>query len=132
MAHSALSIPGSFYRPKKLPRVIRRQYAVIRLTAAVVIIGLAGTALAWRNILHERLSIDIARQRAEIEVLHQEIEHLVGCTETAASYPTISAWAQERYGWKPIRGRLHDIQLSTSAISERALTEARVAGEIHD
>jgi hypothetical protein len=124
--------PASLYRPKKLPRVIRRQYTVIRLACAVVVFGLAGLAVAWRNILHERIALDIARQRAAIEVLNQEIAQLQGTVEAASAYPRIAAWAEEQYGWKPIQGRVFDIEIPNTDITPRLLSEIRVAGEIHE
>lgn len=132
MAHSSLSIPGSLYRPKKLPRVIRRQTTVIRLTGVVLLIGLAGFAVAWKNILHERLTLDIARQRAEITLLQQEIAQLEGTLEAAASYPRVSAWAEKRHGWKPIKGRVQDIDIPSSILSERVINEAQIAGELNE
>ena len=132
MAHSSLSIPSSLYRPKKLPRVIRRQTAVIRLTSIVLLIGLAGFAVAWRNILHERLALDIARQRSAISVLRQEIAQLNGTVESAAAYPRVSAWAEKKYGWKPIKGRVHDLNIPLSTLTSRALTESRIAGEFNE
>ncbi|MBU0690348.1 hypothetical protein KKC97_05660 [bacterium] len=132
MAHSSLTMPGSLYRPKKLPRVIRRQTTVIRLTGVVLLIGLAGFAVAWKNILHERLALDIARQRSAITLLNQEIAQLEGTLESAAAYPRISAWAEKRYHWKPIKGRVHEINIPQSLLSERAMTEAQIAGELNE
>jgi len=132
MTHPSLTIPGSLYRPKKLPRVIRRQYAVIRLTVILVIIGVAALAIAWRNILHERLAIDVARQRAETEILQQEITHLEGMVESAASYPVIASWAEQQHGWKPIRGRVNQISLSGVTCSPDVHREALLQVQTHE
>ena len=130
MAHSTPS--GSLYRPKKLPRVIRRQYTVIRLAFFVAFLGVAGFALAWRNILHERIVLDIARQRAAIDLLNQECAQLQGTVEAASAYPRIAAWAETQYGWKPIQGRVHEIEIPSEDITPRLLSEIRVAGDIHE
>jgi hypothetical protein len=122
----------SLYRPKKLPRVIRRQYTVIRLTCVVVVIGLAGFAVAWRNIQHERIALDIALQRSQIDLLNQEIAQLEGTIEAASAYPRIAAWAEKQYGWKPIQGRVFDIEIPSANMTERLMSEIRVAGEIHE
>jgi len=132
MAHSSLSIPAAFYRPNKFPRVIRRQTTVIRLSGIVLLIGLAGIAIAWRNILYERLALDIARQRSKIELLDQQIAQLNGTVDAAASYPRISAWAAKQYGWRPIKGRVHEVEIPVSALSSRVLSEARIAGDINE
>jgi hypothetical protein len=130
MTHS--TPPTSLYRPKKLPRVIRRQYTVIRLACVVIVLGLIAFAVAWRNILHERIALDIARQRSAIDMLNQEIAQLQGTVEAASAYPRIAAWAENQYGWKPIQGRVHDIEIPIINMTPRLLSEVRVAGEIHE
>jgi len=128
MRSSTLTIPASIYRPKHLPRVIRRQWRVIRLIALLSLLGLVAVSVAWRNVLNERLQLDVARQRAELERLTQETAHLSGLVESAASYPRISEWAAAQRGWKPIEGRVQVIEISAERLVAEARIEAQIAG----
>jgi hypothetical protein len=132
MTHPTLSLPQSLYRPKKIPRIIRRQISVIRLTAIIVAFGLVALSVAYRNIVHEQVNLDVAQNRATITSLYEEIYHLHGLTESEASYPKIAAWAEKNHGWKPIMGRRHELKLRQESLTAGALWESKISETIHE
>ena len=113
------------YRPKKLPRVLRRQLPVLRLCAGVLLVGLVVVSVTWRNVRHERLSLDVGVQRTQLEGLNKEIQHLEGLIETEASFPRISQWAREKHGWRPLPNNVQELQLSENSLTSGALKEAK-------
>lgn len=97
---STLSVPTSIYRPKRVPKVLRRQAALIRLLGFLALAAGFGLLIAWRNFTVQQLTIDIARQRSQLLNLDQEIRHLTGSIESAAPYNEVSDWAERTHGWK--------------------------------
>lgn len=97
---STLSVPTEIYRPKRLPRVLRRQAALIRLFAFLGIAATFGLMVAWKNFTFQQLNIDIARQRTQLLQLDEELRHLNGLIEEAAPHNEIAEWAQTQHGWK--------------------------------
>jgi hypothetical protein len=125
MAHPATTMNAPVYRPKKLPRVLRRQLPVLRLCAGIVMLGVIVVGVTWRNVAHERLSLDVGVQRTQIDGLNKEIQHLQGQIDTEGSFPKISQWAREQHGWKPLPNATRDLKIPESDLTPAALQEAR-------
>lgn len=98
---STISIPASVYRPKRVPKVLRRQATLIRLLSFLGMVAVFGLLIAWRNFSVQQLTIDTARQRSQLLNLEKEIKHLTGSIESAAPYNEVAAWALLNHGWKP-------------------------------
>jgi sensor domain CHASE-containing protein len=125
VAHPISSISSPVYRPKKLPRVLRRQLPVMRLCAGIVVLGVIVVGVTWRNVQHERLSLDVGIQRTQIETLNKEIQHLGGLIETEASFPKVSQWAREKYGWRPLSNSTQELLVSEEKLTPGARREAK-------
>ncbi len=97
---STVSIPASVYRPKRIPKVLRRQATLIRLLSFLGLVAVVALLVAWRNFTVQQLTIDVARQRSAMLQLDQEIQHLSGSIEAAAPYNEVAQWALEKHGWK--------------------------------
>jgi len=97
---STLSVPSEIYRPKRAPRVLRRQAPLIKLVLVFALLAFVALLVAWRNFSYQQLTIDVARQRAQILQLDQEVHHLTGSIEAAAPYNEVADWALETHGWK--------------------------------
>ena len=128
MAYAPQTLPSSLYRPRKIPRVLRRQLPVVRILAVILLVGLLAVAITWRNLTHERLSLDVGRQRVQIETLNKEIEQLNGQIETESSYGKISKWVRDHHGRWVRTDKVGTIALSESALSPAAREEARYLG----
>ena len=87
--------------------------------------GLIVVGVTWRNVHHERLSLDVGMQRTQMEGLNKEIQHLEGLIETEASFPRISQWAREKHGWRPLPNNVQELRLSESSLSPNAVHEAK-------
>lgn len=109
---STLTLPATVYRPKRLPRVMRRQATLIRLVAVLGVLAVFGLLVAWRNFTIQQLTIDIARQRTQLMQLDQELQHLNGSIEAAAPYNVVAAWALEKHGWKDRQNRLDTLYVT--------------------
>jgi hypothetical protein len=129
MAYPA-PVPSSIYRPKKLPRVIRRQLPVVRLVAFIVLGGALAVAITWRNLANERLTLDVGLQRAQIETLNKEIQQLEGQIKFEASYNRIAKWALEKKGWRANENCVRPLVLSEDALTAKAKEEAGLLGAI--
>ena len=129
MAYPA-PIPSSIYRPKKLPRVIRRQLPVLRLVTFIMLAGTLAVAITWRNLANERLILDVGLQRAQIESLNKEIQQLEGQIKFETSYGRIAKWALEKKGWRANQDRVRPLILSENALSAEAKEEAGLLGVI--
>ena len=129
MAYPA-PVPSSIYRPKKLPRVIRRQLPVVRLVAFIVLAGTLAVAITWRNLSNERLTLDVGLQRAQIETLSKEIQQIEGQIKFEASYSRIAKWAMEKKGWRANENCVRPLILSESTLSPEAKAEADLLGTI--
>jgi hypothetical protein len=133
MAYASEPLPSSLYRPKKLPRSIRRQLPVVRLCGAIALLGLIAGGVTWKNLAHERLTLDVGQQRMQMETLNKEIQHLEGQIETDASYPRIAKWAREKHGWRPLPDHSATIHLSEAELTVAARDEARLlTGAAHE
>jgi hypothetical protein len=130
MAYTA-PVPSSVYRPKKLPRVIRRQLPVVRLVAVIVLAGALALAITWRNLANERLTLDVGVQRSRIEVLQKEIQQLAGQIKFESSYGRIAKWALENKGWRAATERAGTVTIPESSLSPSAKKEADLLGVIH-
>ena len=97
---STISVPASVYRPKRGPKVLRRQATLIRLLSFLGMVAVVALLVAWRNFTVQQLTIDVARQRSTMLQLDQEIKHLSGSIDAAAPYNEVAAWALEKHGWK--------------------------------
>jgi hypothetical protein len=114
------------YRPQKLPRVIRRQLPVVRLLAGIVLVGLIAGLTTWRNLAHERLTLDIGTQRDQIATLDKEIQHLQGQIETETSFPRVAKWARDHRGWRALPNHSSVFSISESDLTPAAREEARL------
>jgi len=131
MAYTA-PVPSSLYRPKKLPRVIRRQLPVLRLLAVIVLAGALALAITWRNLANERSTLDVGLQRSRMEALQKEIQQLEGQIKFESSYGHIAKWALEKKGWRAGTERVATVTIPGSALSPAARKEADLLGVIHD
>jgi hypothetical protein len=133
MAVTTHNLQESVYRPPKLPRVIRRQLPVVWLLGGIVLIGILGALVTWRNLSHERLVLDIGTQRDQIETLNKEIQHLQGQIETETSYPRIVKWARDHRGWRTLPNHSSTVVIPESELSPAAREEARLSrGSSHE
>lgn len=123
MAHPASPLSTPVYRPKKLPRVLRRQLPVLRLCAGIVLLGIIVVGVTWRNVTNERLSLDVGVQRTQIEGLNKEIQHLAGLIDTEASFPKISQWAREKHSWRPLPNSVRQLTVADAALTTSARRE---------
>ncbi|MBK6767075.1 MAG: hypothetical protein IPG71_12475 [bacterium] len=122
---SAITVPTPVFRPKRLPRVLRRQANVIRLVVGLVLFAVVALLIAWRNFQVQQRTIDVARQRSHLLQLDQELQHLNGLIDAAAPYPMVSAWALEKRGWKDRQTRIDSILVVVP-------TPAQALGNSHD
>lgn len=127
MAYTA-PVPSSIYRPKKLPRVIRRQLPVLRLIAFIVLAGFIAVAVTWRNLVNERLRLDVGYQQSKIETLKKELQQLDGQIKVEASYSKLAKWAFEKHGWRANKEHVSSLILQDSALSDAAKREAELLG----
>jgi hypothetical protein len=97
---------------------------VVRLCAGIVLLGIGVVSVTWRNVAHERLSLDVGVQRTQIEALNKEIQHLDGLIATEASFPKISQWAREKHGWRPLPNSVRELRLSQGDLTPGATREA--------
>ena len=125
MTHPLPAVSPPIYRPKKLPRVLRRQLPVLRLCTGIVVLGVVFVGMTWRNLRHERLSLNVGAQRTKIEALSKEIQHLQGLIETEASFPRISQWARDQRGWRPLPNSVRELRISEDRLSPAAKQEAK-------
>jgi cell division protein FtsB len=132
VAHITQAINTSVYRPKKLPRVIKRQWPVLRLTVVISVVGLVAAAVTWRQVSFERSELEVALQRTTIESLSKELVHLKGQVEIESSYPKIAEWARQKHGWKPIQDRVRPVSIPQNQLTPSALSEARLLEAIHE
>lgn len=130
MAYTSYQHSAPFYRPKKLPRVLRRQAPVLLLCGVVIVIGLIAIAVTWRNLSFERLTWDIGHNRASIESLNKEIQHLSSQIEVETSYARISRWAQKNRGWKAIPDQNRTFAIHESSLNPTARQEAQLLGDL--
>jgi cell division protein FtsL len=128
MAYAPQTLPSSLYRPRKIPRVLRRQLPVVRILGIILFVGLLAIAITWRNLNHERLSLDVGRQRVQIETLNKEIKQLDGQIETESSYARVSKWVLAHHGRWMRTDHVGTITLSESALSPIARDEAKLLG----
>lgn len=128
MTHSSHAFPASLYRPPRLPRVIRRQLPMLRIAAAISVLGLLALAVTWRTITHERLCLDVGANQTQIEKLTKEVQHLSGQIESATAYPRIAKWAKENRGWRALPGRTNSITLKASQLVPAARAQAGLLG----
>ena len=130
MAHPISSVSTPLYRPKKLPRVLRRQLPVLRLFAGIVLVGLIVAAVTWRKLAHERLSLDVGIQRTQIDALNKEIQHFEGLIESEASFPKIAQWARDKHGWRPHANSVQELAIPEERLTQSGMQEAKRL-EIH-
>jgi hypothetical protein len=131
MAYPA-HVPNSVYRPKKLPRVIRRQLPGMRVVALIVLAGLVGGAVTLKNLINERLRLDVGFQQSQIESLDKEIQQLEGQIKVEASYGKLAKWAYEKHGWRANEERVAPLAIAESSLTRTAQKEAELLGVIHD
>jgi hypothetical protein len=132
MTHVSHTLNSSIYRPKKLPRVIRRQWPVLKTTALFLLIGIFAAAVTWRKVSFERSELQVALQRTNMESLDKAILHLKGQVEIESSYPAVADWARQAHGWRPIQDRVYTITVNANQLSNAALHEAKVLEAIHE
>ena len=121
-------MPSSIYRPRKLPRVLRRQLPVVWILSTIIIIGLLAVAVTWRNLTHEKLSLDVGRQQIAMQDLNREIAQLSGQIETEASYTKVSKWFRDRHGWWTNAGSTRTLTVPESDLTPAAREEAEALG----
>ncbi|MCB9368502.1 MAG: hypothetical protein H6507_05295 [Calditrichaeota bacterium] len=111
---STVSIPASVYRPKRVPRVLRKQATLLRMLGFLAFVAVVAMLIAWRNFTAQQLTIDVARQRTQLLQLNQEISHLTGSIEAAAPYNEVADWAFRKHGWKSRAGRVDTVRVAKS------------------
>jgi uncharacterized metal-binding protein len=109
---STVSIPATVYRPKRVPRVLRKQATLLRMLGFLGFVAVVAMLIAWRNFTVQQLTIDVARQRTQLLQLSQEISHLTGSIEAAAPYNEVADWAVRTHGWKSRAGRVDTIRVT--------------------
>ncbi|MBL0061942.1 MAG: hypothetical protein IPP40_10840 [bacterium] len=114
---STISVPASVYRPKRVPKVLRRQATLIRLLSFLGMVAVVALLVAWRNFTVQQLTIDVARQRSTMLQLDQEIQHLTGSIDTAAPYNEVAQWAFEKHGWKSRTTHIDSINIPVTRYS---------------
>jgi len=132
MAHPAQSPDFPFYRPRHLPRVLRRQAPVFKLCIALLLFGLVIAAVAWRNLTYNRLVWDTGRNRAKIGLLNTEILHLNGQIELESSYTRVTKWAESTHHWKAIPSRTQSFTIPEASLSDAARAQAKVLQVMND
>jgi hypothetical protein len=125
MAYPSESMPQTFYRPKKLPRVIRRQFPAVVICGFVALLGLVAVGTTVRNLTHERLTLDISLQWAQLDSLHKQVQHLEGQIESETAYPRIAQWAKDKHGWRPLPNRVQTFIVPENAYPMEMRREAR-------
>ncbi|HEY3294582.1 MAG TPA: hypothetical protein VGL38_04040 [bacterium] len=128
MAYASQSLPSSLYRPRKLPRVLRRQLPVVWIVATLVCVGLLAVAVTWRNLTYEKLSLDVGRQQIAIQQLNKELVQLSGQVETEASYTKVSRWMRDRHGWWTRTNHVGTIVIPEAELTPAAREDARLLG----
>jgi hypothetical protein len=123
---------GSYYRPKKYIRPLRRQLPVFWLVGGVVCIGLICLAIAWRNLSHERLERNVSVQWSKIERLDKEISQVHGLIKNETAHNRISKWARERRGWRTQPGAAAAISILESDLTVGARREVTLLDTIHE
>jgi len=108
--------------------VIRRQLPVFRLCAIVVTGGLVAVGITWRNLIHERLTLDVGLQRSRIEALRKEVQHFDGQIEVQLSYSRLAKWALETNGWRALPDHTTSVRISEKEMTPAARDEAKVLG----
>lgn len=132
MAHPAQSPDFPFYRPRHLPRVLRRQAPVLKLCVALLLFGLVIAAVAWRNLTYNRLVWDTGRNRAKIDALNTEILHLNGQIELESSYTRVTKWAENSRHWKAIPNRVQSFTIPKASLSEAARAKAKTLPGVYN
>jgi len=113
-----------YYRPRKLPRVIKRQLPVLLLVGIVFVGGLVAVTIVWRNLYYERLVLDRGLHQAQIETLRKEIQQLSAQVEQATPYLRLSAWAREQHGWLALTGHAADVHVPWETLTPAAKKDA--------
>jgi cell division protein FtsB len=126
MAHASQPLPSTLYRPKKMPRVLKRQLPVVWLISVLALGGVLAISITWKNLLHERLLLDVGQQQLQIETLRKEIQHIEGQIDNESSFARVSKWAREKRGWKTMPDHTGTIRLSESELTPAARDEARI------
>ncbi|MBU0509215.1 hypothetical protein KKH27_10305 [bacterium] len=132
MAHSIATHDSQFYRPRRLPRVLRRQAPVLRLCAVILLFGLLAAAVAWRNLVHDRLVWEVGRNRATIANLNTEILHLSSQIEVESSYARVTRWAEDTRKWKMIAGQSERFVIPATALNDAARRQAKLQRMLPD
>ena len=88
-------------------------------------LGCVVIAVTWRNVAHERLSLDVGVQRTQTDGLSKEIQHLEGLIKTEASFPRISQWAKEKRGWRPLPNSVRELRIPEDRLNPAALRQAK-------
>lgn len=126
MSSTSSAAMGSFYRPKRLVRPIRRQMPVFWLVGGVLLVGVLGVSIAWRNLAHERMETEVALQWSQIERLEKEIKHLNGKIESETALNRIQPWARNNRGWRKNDAAVHDLEIRVGDLTPGALTEVQM------
>ncbi len=105
--------------------MLRRQLPVLRLCTGILVLGLIVTAVTWRNLSHERLSLDVGVQRTQIDGLNKEIQHFEGLIQSEASFPRISQMAKDQYGWRPLPNSVRELRIPENSLTPAAKREAK-------
>ncbi|MBK6909781.1 MAG: hypothetical protein IPK53_06870 [bacterium] len=125
---STLTVSTPIYRPKRVPRVLRRQAPLIRLLVVCGMAATLGLMVAWRNFSYQQLTIDVARQRAQLHQIDQEIQHLTGSIEAAAPYNEVADWANREHGWKLRSAQVDSIRVPSQSASPLSHDRAKFPG----
>ncbi len=128
MAYANPSFPSSVYRPRRLPRVLRRQLPVLWILGVIATVGLLAVAITGRNLNHEKLYFDTGHKRIEIQRLNKEIEQLNAQVQTEARYARISKWVHEQHSQWSRTDRVNSVVIAESDLTPKAREEAKIVG----
>jgi hypothetical protein len=126
VAYASPPLPSSLYRPRKLPRSIRRQLPAVRIYVGIFVVGLLAVGVTWRKLANDRLTLDVGQQRSQIETLEKEIQQLTGQVEAESSYPRIARWARDQRGWWALPGHSDVVTLDAPTLPPAARREAEM------
>lgn len=132
MAYLSPPVEAPYFRPKRIPRVLRKHRVVLRWCLGIAIVGGLLALVSWRKMTHDRLVLDVGMRYATLDSLSKRVQQLNALIEAETSFPRISRWAREEHGWRKLPERTRVLNIQESALSDAAREEAERIGAIHE